>query len=166
MPSPETPKWRLRRLFNSPSGDFPGISPISSLKRVSWQLQVDQKTKEGTEKEERVRSWSRDWPRRRDEVGKMGFCFSLEIRINLQRGQICTTAKERHQRWQGLIFGTSKGSLVVLRQKRIRVTWFGQYSGNICPARYISVLLGYRLDRTPHRNVSDLRYSNENSLLI
>lgn len=37
--------WRFRRLFNSPSGDLPGISPISSLKRVSWQLQVDQKTK-------------------------------------------------------------------------------------------------------------------------
>lgn len=36
---------RFRRLFNSPSGEFPGISPISSLKRVTWQLQVDQKTK-------------------------------------------------------------------------------------------------------------------------
>ena len=37
--------WRFRRLFNSPSGELPGISPISSLERVTWQLQVDQKTK-------------------------------------------------------------------------------------------------------------------------
>lgn len=34
---------------------------------------------------------------------------------------------------------TSRGSLAVLRQKRIRVTLFGQYNGKLCPARCLSV---------------------------
>lgn len=131
--------WRFRRLFNSPSGELPGISPISSLERVTWQLQVDQKTKA---KGRRQRGSDPDLEIDQGEQTRWrncGFFFVLKNQDQSTR-ESARTAKERHQRWQGMVFfRTSKGSLAVLRQKRIRLTLFGQYNGNLCPARCLSV---------------------------